>query len=210
MITNTNTMQKIKFNLIKLIAATALSIFVYRVYNNIIFENSFRPNLVLLLIGEIVTVGVALSAKPAKDYAINFFALISTAVATFYFLFVNLNYAVVLLPAWITGAIQSIAIIWQIIAKLYLGRSFGLMPANRGVVTSGPYKVVRHPIYLGYFINHIGFLLSSFSFYNLALYAALYFFQGIRIWQEEQLLIKDQTYISYTNITKYRLIPWLF
>ena len=37
--------------------------------------------------------------------------------------------------------------------KLSLGRSFGLMPANRGVVSTGMYRLVRHPIYLGYLVT---------------------------------------------------------
>ena len=45
-----------------------------------------------------------------------------------------------------------------IAGKLTLGRSFGLMPANRGVVSSGIYRFVRHPIYAGYLITHVAFL----------------------------------------------------
>ena len=36
-------------------------------------------------------------------------------------------------------------------------RSFGLMPANRGIVCTGLYRAVRHPIYAGYLVTHIGF-----------------------------------------------------
>ena len=38
-----------------------------------------------------------------------------------------------------------------------LGRSFGVAPANRGIVVRGPYSFVRHPIYTGYLITHTGF-----------------------------------------------------
>jgi protein-S-isoprenylcysteine O-methyltransferase Ste14 len=49
---------------------------------------------------------------------------------------------------------------------MVLGRSFGLLPAQRGLVVVGPYRFVRHPIYFGYLIGHIGFLLVNFSWRN--------------------------------------------
>ena len=48
----------------------------------------------------------------------------------------------------------------QISAKVILGRSFGLIAANRGIKVAGPYRIVRHPIYAGYTIIHVGFLLA--------------------------------------------------
>ena len=33
----------------------------------------------------------------------------------------------------------------QISGKLILGRSFGLIAANRGIKVAGPYRIVRHP-----------------------------------------------------------------
>ena len=49
---------------------------------------------------------------------------------------------------------------WWSSGKLTLGRSFGLVPANRGVVIRGPYALVRHPIYSGYLITHLAFLVA--------------------------------------------------
>jgi protein-S-isoprenylcysteine O-methyltransferase Ste14 len=203
-------MKNLKFNLIKIVTAAALSIFLVRALNAIYQGAELNINLILLVIGEIITVGMTLAARPASDYRINFFAIISTAMATFYFLFVGISGGERLVPMVVTGTLQTISVVWQIVAKVYLGRSFGLMPANRGIVTTGPYKIVRHPIYFGYFLNHIGFLLSTFSLYNLAIYIALYFFQAIRIWQEEDLLKKDEIYASYMQRTQYRFIPGVF
>ena len=67
------------------------------------------------------------------------------------------------------------------VAKVVLGRSFGLLPAQRGLVTAGPYRIVRHPIYFGYLIGHIGFLLVNFSWRNAAVLALLYVAQVVRI-----------------------------
>lgn len=51
---------------------------------------------------------------------------------------------------------------------LHLGRSFGLYVAVRKVVMTGPYKWVRHPMYLGWILLNIGQVLANFSgFYFL-------------------------------------------
>ena len=67
------------------------------------------------------------------------------------------------------------------VAKVVLGHSFGLLPVQRGLVMAGPYRFVRHPIYFGYLIGHIGFLLVNFSWRNAAVLALLYVAQVVRI-----------------------------
>ena len=57
------------------------------------------------------------------------------------------------------GSVIGLAIV--IAGKMTLGRSFGLMPANRGIVSSGVYRIVRHPIYLGYLITHVAFIFAN-------------------------------------------------
>ncbi len=205
-----DTTDKLKFYSIKIITALAFTMFAYRALVQILASDTLQPNLVLLLISESITVALILAARPAKDYAANAIALLSTFVVTFYFLVINISSGQTLLPAFITITLQIVGMLLQITAKLYLGRSFGLVAANRGVVTSGPYKFVRHPIYFGYLIVHVGFLLSLFSVQNLLIFTCLYFFQGCRIWQEEKLLLRDEAYKSYATHTKFRLIPGLF
>jgi protein-S-isoprenylcysteine O-methyltransferase Ste14 len=149
-------------------------------------------------------------AKPSKAYDASFVAAISTVAATFYFLFIELDSGFEIINRSIASVGQVLAIGWQIWAKIHLGRSFGLMPANRGIVTNGPYRIVRHPIYFGYFLNHLFFLMAHFSMGNLMLYAGVYFLQGVRIWREEALLKQDGDYKEYMIKTKYRFIPGLF
>ena len=66
-----------------------------------------------------------------------------------------------LAPEIATVLLSACGLCVVIAGKLSLGRSFGLMPANRGIVSTGLYRVVRHPIYLGYLITHVGFLLAN-------------------------------------------------
>jgi uncharacterized membrane protein (UPF0127 family) len=60
-----------------------------------------------------------------------------------------------LLPDVVTALMATVGLGWVIAAKFTLGRSFGIVPANRGVVVGGPYIFVRHPIYTGYLITHL-------------------------------------------------------
>ena len=98
----------------------------------------------------------------------------------------------------------------QVHAKLALGRSFGCVPANRGLKLCGPYRFVRHPMYAGYLLGHLAFLLVNPSIWNLVVYAVSYALQIPRLLNEERLLAEDAEYRIYQSIVKYRLIPGLY
>jgi protein-S-isoprenylcysteine O-methyltransferase Ste14 len=115
-----------------------------------------------------------------------------------------------LVPVGVCGAIMLIGFCVQISAKLILGRSFGVIVANRGIKVAGPYRIVRHPIYVGYTIIHVGFLLNSPSLLNVILYSAVLAIQIGRILREELLLSQDQSYRDYAARVRYRLVPMIF
>lgn len=104
----------------------------------------------------------------------------------------------------VTGLCLSIA------GKASLRRSFGLVAANRGVQISGPYALVRHPIYAGYLLAHAGYLAANFSAWNVAVYAATWGAQLLRIRAEEAILGQDEAYRAYAQAIRYRLIPGLW
>jgi protein-S-isoprenylcysteine O-methyltransferase Ste14 len=113
-------------------------------------------------------------------------------------------------PEFLCVALQLAGTVFEVYAKVFLGRSFGIVAADRGIVVGGPYRIVRHPIYLGYFVTHVGFLLANWSPRNLALYIVTYFFQISRILAEERILREDESYRSYCQRVRYRLIPFIF
>lgn len=193
---------------IRLLTVAALSIFLWRAFHQWIQLPTLT--LTLVVIGEIVTISIYLAARTAREGSFAPIAVISTLAATFFFYFVSLRQGDVIAPLAVTATLQIGGIVWQIMSKISLGRSFGLLPANRGVVTRGAYKVVRHPIYLGYLANYVGFLLASYSHYNLCLFSALVFFQILRILEEEKLLKRDPQYLAYMSRTRFRLIPGVF
>ena len=95
-------------------------------------------------------------------------------------------------------------------AKLVLRRSFGVAPANRGLKLTGPYRLVRHPMYAGYLLVHIGVLILMFSPVNVVIYAIGWWAQILRILAEERLLSQDPVYSDYMQTVRWRLIPGLF
>jgi protein-S-isoprenylcysteine O-methyltransferase Ste14 len=95
----------------------------------------------------------------------------------------------------------------QVIALLYLSRSFGLLPAYRGIKSSGLYGWVRHPLYSAYVISFIGYWINNQSFANAAVAIFGAAFLVMRIYCEEALLLKYADYRRYACRTRWRLIP---
>ena len=112
-----------------------------------------------------------------------------------------------LAPDVITAPIITMGTAIALAAKLSLRRSFGLVPANRGVKVNGAYRFVRHPMYTGYVINHVGLLLMAFSAWNLAVYLTCWILLYLRVVEEERFLMGDPQYVDYANVVRSRVIP---
>lgn len=106
--------------------------------------------------------------------------------------------------------LQLVGVVIALVSLGTLGRSFGLVAANRGVKTFGPYKFVRHPAYLGYLLGYLGYVAENPSPANIALLCLSSAFQLVRISEEEKLLSSDSDYQQYRASVCYRLIPRLY
>ena len=106
--------------------------------------------------------------------------------------------------------LQIVSILLQGYAILSLNKSFGIVAANRGIVTHGFYRLVRHPLYFSYFIGIAGFLINNLSSYNVFLFSVMLMFQLQRIKYEEDLLGQDSAYKAYMKTTRWRLLPYVY
>jgi protein-S-isoprenylcysteine O-methyltransferase Ste14 len=114
------------------------------------------------------------------------------------------------LPPLLCEAVQLGGIVFALVSLGVLGRSFGLVAANRGVKTRGPYGLVRHPAYTGYLITYLGYVAEHPSLLNIALLCVGTAFQLVRIREEEDVLSRDSVYQRYRRRVRYRLIPLVY
>ena len=115
-----------------------------------------------------------------------------------------------LLPDELTVMVSAIGLALVIVGKMTLGRSFGVAPANRGVVVRGPYGFVRHPIYTGYLIIHIAFLVANPSSWNIAMIVIADVALVFRALLEERVLGGDERYRTYCARVGWHLLPGIF
>jgi protein-S-isoprenylcysteine O-methyltransferase Ste14 len=164
----------------------------------------------LLLASEALVVALTLGRRAAGTVDRSWNARILTMLATFGPPLVAPMSMSALAPEALTIAISSIGLMIVVVGKLSLGRSFGLSPANRGVVSTGLYRVVRHPIYAGYLITHLGFVIANPMNWNLLVLVVADVALILRAKCEERTLALDDSYRAYMGRVRWRIVPGVF
>ena len=171
-----------------------------------------NPLAPLLLIAETAVVIFVLVRRPTEAISLRPGDWLLAITATFTPLLIQPTGTPAALHALIPLGVGLVVIgnLVQLAAKLFLRRSFGIAPANRGIKTGGVYKLVRHPMYAGYLLVHIGILLLMPSVFNFTIYAISWSAQILRLLAEERLLSEDAAYRAFCLKTRWRLIPGVF
>jgi protein-S-isoprenylcysteine O-methyltransferase Ste14 len=95
----------------------------------------------------------------------------------------------------------------SLLGYLSLGRSWGIIPANRGVKKDGLYRFVRHPIYASYLVFDWAYVLTAPSPRNWAVVVMLTLALYARARLEERVLRRDPAYAEYAERTRSMFIP---
>ena len=159
-----------------------------------------------------VVIGLLFIRRPPRGGAQGILPHVAAILGTY------LSVGIVLLPvadvpAWAL-AVSTVLILGGMTfathSVLWLGRSFSLMAEARQLVTTGPYSVIRHPLYLGEEIAIFGVVIQYISLYSLPLLALQIGCQLYRMRCEEEVLqLSFPEYEAYKEQTV-RLLPGVY
>jgi len=164
----------------------------------------------LLLVVQLTLIAITMATRrPPTRVTHNPLFWLLAFVATYWAFFMAALYqdGRALVPRWISVAVAVLGLIISIWARLSLGRNIGFVPAERQIVTTGAYGLVRHPIYTGLFVGFVADDLANFTAQNLALDLAWVGLWVLKTFIEEGFLKQSPAYTHYMTQVRRRWIP---
>lgn len=161
----------------------------------------------------LLVLGIAVTRRPPElgDHSLPAGAAVVVAYAY--------PYAQVAYLHWVPGEpvapavgliLVTLAACLSLASLLRLGRCFGVRPALRGLATGGPYRLVRHPMYLAYILADIGYNLQEWNPGTALLVIAGWASLWYRIRAEERVLSRHAGWPAYVAEVRHRLLPGLW
>ncbi len=85
------------------------------------------------------------------------------------------------------------------------------MAENQKVISTGPYAIVRHPMYASGFLYLVGTPLALGSYWGIVPVGAMMPFLIWRLFDEERFLVSNLPgYAEYQKRVRYRLVPFVW
>ncbi len=114
------------------------------------------------------------------------------------------------LPNLASTACVLTGLIMMLVTVRHLGRSFSLVPQARSVVQTGPYRWIKHPLYLSEEIAIVGVVLRCLTPVTVIVLVLHVGIQVCRILYEEELLQRTCPEYSGYEASRWRLIPYVW
>ncbi|HXZ39569.1 MAG TPA: isoprenylcysteine carboxylmethyltransferase family protein [Terriglobales bacterium] len=119
-------------------------------------------------------------------------------------------------PLWIAIFSQAVVLggfvmtFWVLKVNRFAARTIQVEPGQE-VISSGPYRIVRHPMYLGGSVMFLFTPLALGSYFALPVFALLIPVIVLRLLNEEKVLRQELPgYPEYCFQTRFRLVPFLW
>ena len=116
-------------------------------------------------------------------------------------------------PAWACVLADALVFLGYVIVffvfreNSYTSRIVEVVEGQK-VVTTGPYSLVRHPMYAGVVLMYLATPIALGSFWALGFFVPVIVLIVVRALDEERVLVRDlEGYKEYTQMVRYRLVP---
>ena len=145
----------------------------------------------------------AAAEAPPRDIALCFGSIVAGGLA------LKLAPPYAAWPLWAAApfavaGLSAMAALWR------LGRSFAVFPSRRALVDRGPYRLVRHPIYLAEATMVVVSGLAAGTPEAVGVVVAAMVLLVVRIRVEERFLLRESAYDGYAARVRWRLVPGLW
>ncbi|HLV85701.1 MAG TPA: isoprenylcysteine carboxylmethyltransferase family protein [Candidatus Sulfotelmatobacter sp.] len=115
---------------------------------------------------------------------------------------------------WLGAAVMIAGLLFAVWAREHLGRNWShavTIKQGHELITTGPYAVVRHPIYTGMLAGLLGTAIALSQVRGFVAFILLFVMFWIKLRKEEEFMRSQfgETYANYANQTA-ALVPYLF
>jgi protein-S-isoprenylcysteine O-methyltransferase Ste14 len=118
-----------------------------------------------MLAFSLLAIGLTLFRRPAKATLGGWEPRVTAVLGSYLLLAIPLFPSAHLGDAWSLAAIavMTVGLLACVYCLAWLGRSYSIMATARKLVTEGPYRVVRHPLYAAEILLMIGVVMANLS-----------------------------------------------
>lgn len=194
------------------IAAIACVPLVYGAYYRYLHFHQVGLPLIAAVLNTLVLVITMVLRRPPKRVTPNPWYWLLAFVASYWLnvIIFFLQKGRPIVANWMPDTLALLALATMLWARLSLGRNIGFVPAQRELVDTGAYAVMRHPVYTGVLLGNLAFVLRAYSPLNALLMGlGVFWFIPIKSLVEEDFLRHDPRYAAYMHKVRARWIPFV-